>query len=760
MESRDLPVVAALVALSASVALAFRQVIDGSEWIAPLLVAAAIPSVVGALVRPRRQGPWLEVLVSAAITGIGIVLLTPGGPAPGAVLDRIRAGWDVLQTAPAPIPYRPGIVVLAVVVVWAVAAIADVLTFRHGASLGAIAPGVVVVIWCTALGTDDGAGLTVVLFGVASVVFLGLQHQRLLDRHRARIGTAGRLVDAPRLLAAGVIAGIVVVSMSVAAAVALPGADDPLLQVGPLADDSFSGSRTYKTNIDPVLNVGDQLNRPEPADLFTVESAEPQYWRTTAMDVYRSGQGGQWVVKAEGDDAVGQGLDESVPRDALVQRYRIGPLGERWMPAAYRPVRVNRDDVLVVRSSSSLVTGRDSVAGLEYTVRSDVPPREFDAEARRTAASPVPDDLQQYLQLPSTLPPVIVDTARSIAGAIADPISQATALRDFFRDGSFTYDTNPDLGDGDEAAIARFLEDRRGFCVQFATAYVLMARELGIPARLAVGYAPGAFDDATATFTVTTNDAHAWPELYFAGMGWTNMFDPTPPSDLPGGSAVPNEIPPVAVPATQTPTSPTTVAGAPPATVAAPPATVPPSGQDPTAGGGDAPQGGGVEISADDSGEKGDGALVWVAVIVALGVALLVAPVVAILLWKRRRRARRRRDGDARHAIVGAWQEALDALVDHRVATSDSETPLELADRVPDTAGDAAGPPMQALAEAYTEARYATRDPDEAQADAAWRDVDDLEAALAESFGSWARVRARLSPGSLVQEREHDEQLV
>jgi len=145
----------------------------------------------------------------------------------------------------------------------------------------------------------------------------------------------------------------------------------------------------------------------------------------------------------------------------------------------------------------------------------------------------VPADLRRYTDLPADLPPVVAQTAGTVAGQLSDPIDQATALRDFFRDGSFTYDPGFTAGD-DEAAVSTFLRDRRGFCVQFATAYALMARALGIPARVAVGFTPGAHDAATGTFTVSNHDAHAWPELWFAGLGWTHMFDPTPTSDLPG----------------------------------------------------------------------------------------------------------------------------------------------------------------------------------------------------------------------------------
>ena len=66
---------------------------------------------------------------------------------------------------------------------------------------------------------------------------------------------------------------------------------------------------------------------------------------------------------------------------------------------------------------------------------------------------------------------------------------------------------------------------KQGYCVQFATAMTMMARAAGIPARMATGFLPGSATQGV--WTVTAADAHAWPELYLDGVGWTR-FEPTP----------------------------------------------------------------------------------------------------------------------------------------------------------------------------------------------------------------------------------------
>src|SRR5699024_5096146 len=96
----------------------------------------------------------------------------------------------------------------------------------------------------------------------------------------------------------------------------------------------------------------------------------------------------------------------------------------------------------------------------------------------------------------------------------------------FRRAGNFTYTLEPaDSGNGMET-IENFLTDeRQGYCEQFASAMAMMARSLGIPARVAVGFLSGERNDDTYVFRGT--DMHAWPELYLDGVGWVR-FEPTP----------------------------------------------------------------------------------------------------------------------------------------------------------------------------------------------------------------------------------------
>src|SRR5665809_71898 len=81
------------------------------------------------------------------------------------------------------------------------------------------------------------------------------------------------------------------------------------------------------------------------------------------------------------------------------------------------------------------------------------------------------------------------------------------------------------------------IRDRKGYCVQFATAMVMMSRAAGIPAHMALGFLPGSSDKGV--WTVIAADAHAWPELYLDGLGWTR-FEPTPSRAAPPAYATPS----------------------------------------------------------------------------------------------------------------------------------------------------------------------------------------------------------------------------
>jgi transglutaminase-like putative cysteine protease len=120
--------------------------------------------------------------------------------------------------------------------------------------------------------------------------------------------------------------------------------------------------------------------------------------------------------------------------------------------------------------------------------------------------------------------------AQQITRKATTPYDQAVAIQEWFTDPAhgYVYDVNASLPRRGQNPLDAFLEGKHGFCEQYATAMAALLRVVGLPSRVAVGFTPGQpVPGRRGTYSVTTSDAHAWPEAWFAGTGWVR-FEPTP----------------------------------------------------------------------------------------------------------------------------------------------------------------------------------------------------------------------------------------
>lgn len=132
---------------------------------------------------------------------------------------------------------------------------------------------------------------------------------------------------------------------------------------------------------------------------------------------------------------------------------------------------------------------------------------------------------ENYLQLPKNLSPRITQLALDITTDADTPYDKAMAITNYLRN-AITYSTTVDLPpDGTDPLVWFLFDTHRGFCNYYATAEVIMLRSVGIPARMVVGFAQGEYQPPDK-YTVLEKDAHAWPEVYFSGIGWVE-FEPT-----------------------------------------------------------------------------------------------------------------------------------------------------------------------------------------------------------------------------------------
>lgn len=137
-----------------------------------------------------------------------------------------------------------------------------------------------------------------------------------------------------------------------------------------------------------------------------------------------------------------------------------------------------------------------------------------------------PAVVKAYTQLPTGLDPNILAKAKQITAGANNMYDMAVALENYLRS-NYTYSVNINPPPGEEpVSWFLFRSGNRGFCNYFASAMTIMARELGMPARVAVGYTNGKQDAKTGQWIISGTDAHAWVQIYFAGYGWVN-FEPS-----------------------------------------------------------------------------------------------------------------------------------------------------------------------------------------------------------------------------------------
>jgi hypothetical protein len=133
--------------------------------------------------------------------------------------------------------------------------------------------------------------------------------------------------------------------------------------------------------------------------------------------------------------------------------------------------------------------------------------------------------VNRYLQLPRRLPDRVRALADEIVQDAETPYEKAIAIQDYLR--QFPYDLDVAVPPPGRDVVDFFLFDvQRGYCDYYASSFVVLARAVGVPARLAIGYAMGGYDYNRNCYVVLERDAHSWPEIYFGEHGWI-PFEPT-----------------------------------------------------------------------------------------------------------------------------------------------------------------------------------------------------------------------------------------
>jgi transglutaminase-like putative cysteine protease len=490
------------------------------------------------------------------------------------------------------------------------------------------------------------AGLSWAIFVSTALLFMMLlateETERVLSWGRSIAGRGERIDSLDQVVNGSTVRGSAfrIGLLTAAGALVIPifvPVSSGLLNAGGGPGDGSGGGGTV-TLKNPIVNLRRELVEKKHIPLVRAETtANPSYLRLTVLDDFN---GSEWSPSdrrlIESNKAVGPlptapGLSPDAV--GVEDEWNI-ELSDRfdstWLPTPYPATRINigRGDWRYDARTLD-IAGKDDTAGLNYRVTGFTPELSA-AQLQRSVGAPV-EVLGEMTSLPNDMPEVIAETARSVTAGARNQYDRMALLQAWFRSsGGFSYSLEPGPGSGMDQ-LARFItEEKSGYCEQYAAAMAIMARTLGIASRVVVGFlAP---DGEDGVYQYTSDEMHAWPEMYFSGFGWVR-FEPTPstrtgtaPSWTVGGART-------------DPTSGPTAAQTQAPTTADPNQNVP-------------------EASASENSSSGGATTAaW-----GVGVLLLLLAIAVPRVARNRQRSRRLRSTgvdelDARDLANGAWEE-------------------------------------------------------------------------------------------------------
>lgn len=709
-------------------ALAWWPIYADSHFIVLVVVATLLGTTIallGALLR------WSSAIVVPAVVGVfalvGVQLAVPSAvvahvlPSPGGLLDLfagVALGWKQLLTITLPVGSYQALLVPALVIflIAPVATLTLALRSRRG-ELAPIVPTIATAVGL-AFGPREVSGSIVISLALLAVILLWLMWRRAA--RRASTDTVGAIRTA--------VGGLAVIAVASMAAVGVSTFVPPVAERVVLrsAIDQPFDPRSYSS---PLAGFRRYFSEPaREAVLFTVDGLPAgSLIRIATLDTYDG------VVYTVGSASVASEsgsftrvpfrFDQSaVDGDRVSVEVTIEDYAGVWVPTLGKLVRIGfsgarsseLNDAFYYNdtASTAAVIGGLST-GDSYQLDAVIPtqPTQTQLKAATAGGAAMPP----LSAVPAELTTVLERYVEGVDGQGNRLLAMINGLRD---DGYVSHGTSEDeqqSRSGHSAdRITQLLSEQLmiGDAEQYAVTAALMARQLGYPARVVVGFDPG---DASA---VTGDMASAWIEVNTAQFGWVTI-DPNPPvREIP--AAQPEE----------------------PSSVSRPQSEIQPPDEDSDLNDNQTP----AESTRDDPPVTDPILLVLLALARVLGLAaavvvLVSAPFLLIIAAKLRRRQLRRGADSPRSRIAGAWQELADSALDFGISPPPAATRNEFAASV--------GPRAAAIAVVADRAIFAPGEPEQSEAQALWESVDEIRAAMGLGMTRWQRLRALVSLRSL-----------
>nr|WP_274637382.1 DUF3488 and transglutaminase-like domain-containing protein [Microbacterium bovistercoris] len=706
------------------------NVITPGAWIAGVLGVTAAVFAAGFIARWYRLpaaivalieiAVWIALVTAVFLREAAIVFVIPTLHAFRLVPDLVGTAMYEIQVGIAPMAPSEALTFCLVAAAGAVAIVIDHTAITARMPLAA-AIALVAVSLIPSLAVPAPFDVIGFVLLAAAILFL------LRAETRTRYRPPQAVPSAPSSTSAIALAiGLVAVLVAVAATPLLP---EPTAR---------AGFGPVGTTINASLDLGKDLRRPDPVTVLSLRTSATSapYLRVATLSRM---EGAVWKPDVSSSDPLNADAtfdDVSVDDDITVTkqttRIHIDRLTARYLPIPFPAVQVKgtpKGWEAMTANRTIVANGATTSSGQEYEVVTEEPQPTLE-QIRAAAAGGTDAD---YSVLPGQMPSIITDAALSVTADATDDYDRLIALQNWFRGSEFEYSLTAPAQSGFDSSgvssIADFLREKSGYCIHFASAFAIMARVLGMPSRIVVGYLPGTADTASLTqgkpmeYYVSSAQLHAWPEVHFSGIGWI-PFEPTkslgsPTSFLPaaagGGSA-------------HEPAAPSKTAS-------------------PSTSASDRPDPNGLRADDANTGSTtatGADLLPWGLGAAGLVVLLLIPSLLGAL--RRRRQQAAARGGDA----LAAWASIRDVAIDLGIPVPATESPRAFGTRLvrDEGAPDAETAALVGAVEtaAYAPPRAGTGEDGRALADRAAA----VRTALYLAVPTGRRVRALLFPRSLV----------
>lgn len=527
-------------------ALSFNGVLRGWSWYWPVATTVWVVAITLAALRSLRAQPVLvtagALLALGAVTTLtflrgssvaGIVPTEAGVPE----LERlVRRASETVLSETAPVAPNAGIVMVVCVVLGLSVILLDALAVPLGMP-AATGVGLLAIFVVPAMIKPESVGVWAFLAATAGFLMILACSQWFAPDAYSPAGPTRN----PGQFRRAAMTGSAALAATLVISAVIPG-----FERGTFPQGSRLNPFSASTGLNPMITLGNNLRTPAGLGRITyaTNSPTPLYLRSVTVDHF---DGDAWGPddrgasrrplggRIEPDHAVSAGEELT-----LVTAIDAGTFSSPYLPAPYAVESVRGLDGRWTWDPATLsIKGTESTTRRqEYLVLSSAPKISAALLAR---SSPDPRGIpEDFSRIPGNVPDNVRATASAVAGPAGTPYEKAMALQRYLRSPEFEYSLQAPAQGGYDgnglSVLGNFLEQKSGYCIHYASAMAVMARLEGIPSRIAVGFAPGRMTGATVSvagqgplpeYEVDSRDAHAWPELYFQGLGWV-PFEPTP----------------------------------------------------------------------------------------------------------------------------------------------------------------------------------------------------------------------------------------